>query len=124
LRPPASPLHFGYPAARSQLLESNVFMQAPASRLRRALPWLLATLLLAGCADPVTLENFDRIEQGMSQDDVLAILGEPDEISSMELGSLSGTLATWRGRKGVINVQIFNDEVWGKQFSPPGSQGR
>lgn len=96
----------------------------PASRVRRILPCLLAAALLAGCADPVTVENFDRIEQGMSQDQVLAILGEPDELSSMELGGFSGTLATWRGRKGVINVQIFNDEVWGKQFSPPGPQDR
>jgi hypothetical protein len=76
-----------------------------------------AMLLLSACSDPVSMSNYERIETGMSQVQVYDILGEPDEADSMELGGYSGTLATWKGKKAVITVQIFNGEVFGKQYS-------
>ncbi|MCW8846674.1 MAG: hypothetical protein OQK99_12630 [Gammaproteobacteria bacterium] len=76
-----------------------------------------AALLLAGCSDPVSMHNYNRIETEMSEAQVYAILGEPDSAESIELGGFSGTLATWEGKKTVITIQIFNDEVFGKQYS-------
>ena len=78
---------------------------------------LLATLLLVGCTEPVSMGNYEQIETGMSEAQVYDILGEPDTADSLDLGGFSGTLATWEGRDAMITVQIFNGEVWGKQYS-------
>ena len=76
-----------------------------------------AALLLAGCSEPVSMNNYNRIQTEMSQAQVYEILGEPDSAESIELGGFSGTLATWEGKKAVITIQIFNGEVFGKQYS-------
>ncbi len=78
---------------------------------------LLVALLLAGCTEPVSISNYEQIESGMTQAQVYDILGEPDTADSIDLGGFSGTLATWESRDAMITVQIFNGEVWGKQYS-------
>lgn len=79
---------------------------------------LAVTLLCFGCSpDPVSLQNYEQIETGMTQAQVYDLLGEPDTVDSMELGGYSGTLASWEGRRGTITVQLFNDQVWGKQYA-------
>lgn len=48
--------------------------------MQRICAWLLATVLflaLAGCADRVTLDHYQKIEPGMTRAQVVAILGEP-----------------------------------------------
>ncbi len=83
----------------------------------RFLPALLVALVLAGCAEPVSISNYEQIESGMTEAQVYDILGEPDTADSIDLGGFSGTLATWESRDAMITVQIFNGEVWGKQYS-------
>jgi len=83
----------------------------------RFLPALLVVLLLAGCTEPVSISNYEQIESGMTEAQVYDILGEPDTADSIDLGGFSGTLATWKSRDAMITVQIFNGEVWGKQYS-------
>lgn len=78
---------------------------------------LLMALLLAGCMEPVSISNYEQIESGMTEAQVYDILGEPDTADSIDLGGFSGTLASWESRDAVITVQIFNGEVWGKQYS-------
>ena len=78
---------------------------------------LLVALLLAGCTEPVSMSNYEQIESGMTEAQVYDILGEPDAADSIDLGGLSGTLATWESRDAMITIQIFNGEVWGKQYS-------
>jgi hypothetical protein len=63
------------------------------------------------------MDKYARIDTGMSEARVYDIMGEPDSAESIELGGYSGTLATWKGKNGVITVQIFNGEVFGKQYS-------
>ena len=78
---------------------------------------LLVALLLAGCTEPVSISNYEKIETGMTEARVYDILGEPDTADSIDLGGFSGTLATWESRDAMITIQIFNGEVWGKQYS-------
>lgn len=57
-------------------------------------------LLVAGCADPVNVANFNRIEPGMSVKDVEAIMGgrRPESYQ---------TLKTWRGSNSrTITIEI------------------
>lgn len=54
--------------------------------------WLAAVVLmlaLAACDGRINRDNFDRIEEGMSRSAVIDLLGEPDEQSSLGLGSFS-----------------------------------
>ena len=78
---------------------------------------LAASLFLAACGAKITAENFERIRNGMSQKEVVAILGEPAETNSVSIGGLSGGMATWQDSGTIISVQFVNDKVQAKQLS-------
>lgn len=69
---------------------------------------LCATLvLLAGACSKVTNENYAQIETGMSYDEVVAILGPPDEVDEV-LGTKS---AAWGQEPKMISVKFIADKV-------------
>ena len=75
---------------------------------------LLAT---AACGSKLTEANFAKIDNGMSREEVVAILGEPSDSGSVGFGGISGGMATWKDDAGtVITVQFVNEKVAGKQF--------
>ncbi len=78
---------------------------------------LATAVLLAACGSKISAENFERIQTGMAQKDVIALLGEPTETSNVSIAGLSGGMATWRDGGTVIAVQFVNDKVQGKQLS-------
>jgi hypothetical protein len=78
---------------------------------------LATAVLLAACGSKISAENFERIQTGMAQKDVIALLGEPTETSNVSIAGLSGGMATWRDGGTVISVQFVNDKVQGKQLS-------
>lgn len=78
---------------------------------------LLILLLAVGCESKLDQDNFRRIENGMTEAEVFAILGEPDESSSLQLGNLSGTSAVWEDDKTRITIQFVNDAVKVKQYT-------
>lgn len=84
--------------------------------IRNVAAALLAALALAACGSRVSQENFDRIKAGMTKDEVVAILGKPDETSGFSLGSLSGESASWKGRDAAIDIQFANGKVMSKQY--------
>lgn len=92
-------------------------MPASSVNTLRLLLALLSAVLLVACTEPVSMSNYEKIESGMTEAQVYRILGDPDTADSIDLGGFSGTLATWESRDAMITVQIFNGEVWGKQYS-------
>jgi hypothetical protein len=76
----------------------------------------IAALLLAACCSKITPENFERIGNGMTQAEVIAILGQPTETSAIGIGGLSGGMATWRDGSTEISVQFVNDKVQARQL--------
>ena len=80
-----------------------------------------AFVLLAGCSK-VTQENFARIEDGMPEQDVLAILGQPGESSNVTVLGLSGTSSKWSTSDAVISVQFVNGKVRAKSFDRPAAK--
>ena len=72
------------------------------------------TLLIA--CSRVTEDNYNRIESGMEEATVIKILGEPDESSSIGIGSLSGKSSVWDDGKARISIQFFNSKVKLKKF--------
>jgi type IV pilus biogenesis protein CpaD/CtpE len=92
--------------------------------MRRTLAAVLAALALAACGSKVTAENFARIQTGMTQQEVVALLGEPTETSAVSIGGLSGGMSTWRDGNTTISVQFLNDKVQAKQLSREAAQSR
>ncbi len=91
----------------------------PQHALGHPLVGLLCALLLAGCGSNVSEAIFERIHAGMTAAEVRAILGEPTESTSMGVGPLVGSTATWKGKEGPITIQFVNHKVFTKQFVKP-----
>ena len=81
----------------------------------RNLSILLFLIVLIACSR-ITEENYNRIESGMEEAAVIKILGEPDESSSMGIGSLSGKSSIWDDGKARISIRFFNGKVKLKNF--------
>jgi hypothetical protein len=77
-----------------------------------------ALLLLAACSK-VTQENFARIQDGMSEQDVTAILGSPSQSSSGSILGISGTTSKWTSGGSEITVRFVNGKVALKSFDKP-----
>jgi len=78
-------------------------------------------LLLAACSR-ITQDNFAKVQDGMTEQDVSAILGSPTETSSSSLLGISGTSSTWRGGDAVITIRFVNGKVALKSFDKPGGK--
>jgi hypothetical protein len=79
---------------------------------------VLAAVLLAACTR-ITQENFSRIERGMSEQEVISILGSPTESSSVDVLGISGTAARWAGNDAEITVRFVGGKVALKSFDKP-----
>ncbi len=76
----------------------------------------IALMLLAGCSR-VTTENFDKIQNGMTSDQVKAILGKP--AGEQTQGALGLSSTTYIYKKGTSEAKIvfLNDKVIAKNGS-------
>jgi hypothetical protein len=68
---------------------------------------IMIMFFLVGCGGIVLKRQLDRVELGMSQTDVLEILGEPYRQSVQEVTN-SGKLALWEYKK--VGISISTDE--------------
>jgi hypothetical protein len=68
---------------------------------------IMIMLLLVGCGGVVLKRQLDRVELGMSEREVLEILGEPYSESVQEVTD-SGKLAVWEYKK--VGISISTDE--------------
>ena len=82
---------------------------------------LSALLLLAACSK-VTQENFAKVQDGMTEQEVTAILGSPTESSSGSILGISGTSSKWAGGDALITIQFVNGKVALRSFDKPGKK--
>lgn len=80
-----------------------------------------AALLLAACSK-ITQENFARVQDGMSEQEVAAILGSPTESSSASVLGISGTASKWTGGDTAITIRFVNGKVALKSFDKPAAK--
>jgi SmpA/OmlA family protein len=78
----------------------------------RALIVSLLCLLVWGCGAPsssgrVTAENYNRIEGGMTPDQVRAILGKPDTEQSVKGLRFGTTTTAWEYASGDYRIFVF-----------------
>ncbi len=87
---------------------------------------LLLVAAISGCGPKVSAVNYDKIANGMKEDQVSGILGIPTESrnTSVKLpqGTFTGTVSKWRNDKGTIQVEFLNGEVQAKTYFPPGTE--
>jgi len=71
---------------------------------------LLLGTLLFGCETKsrINQENFSRIESGMTYDEVVALLGEPDECAAARLVES----CTWGEKESGITVNFVNKKAF------------
>ncbi|HKE42554.1 MAG TPA: outer membrane protein assembly factor BamE [Casimicrobiaceae bacterium] len=86
---------------------------------------IVATLLLclAACGSRLTQENFEKVREGMSQQEVRQILGEPADASGASLLGLSSGEAVWKDDKTTITIHFLNDRVVSKRMSQNDKKG-
>lgn len=98
----------------------------PHAVARAVVSALAFALLLAGCESKVTQANYDRITEGMKEEQVQKILGIGSESRSQSMRIedtvFTSTQTKWRGDKGTIVVLFLNGEVQQKIFYPPGAE--
>jgi len=83
-----------------------------------ALALCLSVLLLSGCSSKINEQNYTQIQNGMTMEQVKAILGEPTESETLGIGPLSGTRAIWKDSSGTsININFLNGKVQLKTFA-------
>lgn len=80
----------------------------------------LALLLLIAACSKISQENFSKIQDGMSEQEVVAVLGSPTESNSVNVLGVSGTASRWVGRDSVITVRFVNGQVALKTYDKPG----
>jgi hypothetical protein len=87
----------------------------PFSAIRPLGGALALALLLAACSK-VTQENYARIQDGMSEQEVVALLGPATDSGGVSLLGLSGGSSRWVAKDAVITIQFVNGKVIGKSF--------
>lgn len=86
--------------------------------MKNALIALAAVLLVAACSR-VTQDNFAKVLDGMSEQEVHAVLGSPTESSSTSVLGISGTSSKWAGSDAMITIRFVNGKVALKSFDKP-----
>ncbi len=74
------------------------------------------SLVLAACGSKLTQENFSKISNGMTQAEVIKILGEPQSSQGGGALGISAGTAVWKDDKHQITVMFFNEKVASKVF--------
>ena len=90
--------------------------------MKRLLP-ILALLALVACSK-VTQENFAKVEEGMTEAQVIALLGAPTESNSVTVLGISGTSSRWASGDAEITIRFVNGKVALKRFDQPGARAQ
>jgi hypothetical protein len=74
--------------------------------------------LLWGCLSKINQTNYEKIQTGMTMEEVKKILGEPTESKTAGGGDLlSGTSAIWQDDGTTIDIKFINGKVKFKTFN-------
>jgi hypothetical protein len=83
--------------------------------------YALAALLVLVACSKITQDNFAKVQDGMSEEAVRAVLGTPTESRSVDILGVSGTVSRWVARDAVITVRFVNGRAAFKSFDAPGA---
>jgi hypothetical protein len=79
--------------------------------MRYALLAPLAGVMLIAACSRATLENYSKVQSGMTREQVYEILGEPDEVNGGGLGQFTISSEVWKGNQQTINITFGSEKV-------------
>ena len=82
----------------------------------RALALLVAAAIVLAACSKVTPENFAKVQSGMTEQEVIAILGNPTESTSREVLGITGTVARWTRGDTVVTIRFVGGKVAAKSL--------
>jgi hypothetical protein len=88
------------------------------TRFKSGLAAAALALLITACSK-ITEENFAKIEPGMTEQEVIAVLGAPTESNGVSVLGVSGAAWRWVDRDAVIAVRFVNGKVALKTWDKP-----
>lgn len=78
---------------------------------------------LAACSK-ITQDNFAKIQEGMSEQEVATLLGSPTESNSVNVLGVSGTSSRWVSKDAEITIRFVNGKVALKTFDKPAGKDK
>jgi hypothetical protein len=87
--------------------------------MTRCLACLAAALLLLAACSKVNPENFAKIQTGMTEQEVTAILGSPAESTSRDVLGVTGTSSRWVSGDTAITIRFVGGKVATKALDKP-----
>lgn len=97
-------------------------MKARSIQRATSVACLLLLLAATGCTR-LTQENFNKVQTGMTYEEVVTILGEPSDNQSIGAGPLSASSITWEDDSARVNIKFLNNKVQVKAFESKESGG-
>ena len=91
--------------------------------MKKPLIALFVALVVVACSK-VNQENFLKIQEGMSEEEVISLPGRATESNSVNVLGVSGTASRWVAGDTVITVRFVNGQVAFKSFDKPGDKGK
>jgi hypothetical protein len=91
--------------------------------MKKPLLALLVALVVVACSK-VNQENFLKVQEGMSEEEVISLLGRPTESNSVNVLGVSGTASRWVAGDTVVTVRFVNGKVAFKSFDKAGAKGK
>ena len=92
--------------------------------MKKTLLALLAAALFVVACSKVNQENFLKVQEGMSEEEVISLLGRPTESNSVNVLGVSGTASRWVAGDTEITVRFVNGKVAFKSFDKAGVKGK
>jgi hypothetical protein len=77
----------------------------------RVLLLLAMVLLLTACGSKLTEDNLQKIHNGMTTNEVKAILGSPNDVQSSGALGITGTTYTYHAGSSDVKITFLNDKV-------------
>jgi hypothetical protein len=81
--------------------------------------FIAVVLILLTACSKVNQENFAKIQNGMTEQEVHAILGSPSESTSRDVLGITGTASRWVSGDAVITIRFVGGKVATKSFDKP-----
>ena len=97
-------------------------MNARSMQKAASVACLLLLLTALGCTR-LTQENFNKVQTGMTYEEVVTILGEPSDNQSVGAGPLSASSITWEDDSARVNIKFLNNKVQLKAFESKKKSG-
>jgi hypothetical protein len=85
--------------------------KAAARGVRIVLIACFCTLVAVGCGSKLTQENVDKVKVGMSEADVVALLGKPTGSTTTKMPGGSASRENWKEDNKSVRIDFLDGKV-------------